>query len=404
MHQCLRTRTRSCHTWHKNSRHVKTYEVSLKDKDFVEGPWSQNNLDNGADLLIPVPPPFCGVLIIGEETILYFWRLVIELYFSKCSLCNSMVDFVGHLENKNADWLNIVMADAENDKWLPEVIQFIDNDADGRRSNNAIVVIRSKSDLKYQIKGKRKMSTAIVVNAMKKEKEKNGNKTINSLSLNDLLLHVTEGNHKATKYDAKQTRTNMYEPSGSFSPEVKCNETNRLLPIEMVEHLTAGLGSQGQIVHVEKIDARITNLVEIPSYLSERTKSALKCSGVSNLYSHQVESIEASLAGKKRCIGTRSTKSIVINGRRYVVVDEAHSYKGAFRCHAALIIRRLRRLCAHVYRSDPSFIFCTATSANPREHAMVNKITKSNTDTGKFARRFSLDAQVQSWKFHILAK
>ncbi|KAG2276307.1 hypothetical protein Bca52824_058862 [Brassica carinata] len=55
----------------KDARHVKTYEVSLKDKDFVEGPWSQNNLDNGADLLIPVPPPLCGVLIIGEETIVY---------------------------------------------------------------------------------------------------------------------------------------------------------------------------------------------------------------------------------------------------------------------------------------------------------------------------------------------
>ncbi|KAJ6301878.1 hypothetical protein OIU77_016063 [Salix suchowensis] len=55
----------------KDARHVKTYEVALKDKDFIEGPWSQNNLDNGADLLIPVPPPFCGVLIIGEETIVY---------------------------------------------------------------------------------------------------------------------------------------------------------------------------------------------------------------------------------------------------------------------------------------------------------------------------------------------
>ncbi|KAJ8449900.1 hypothetical protein Cgig2_029262 [Carnegiea gigantea] len=55
----------------KDARHVKTYEVSLKDKDFVEGPWSQNNLDNGADLLIPVPPPLCGVIIVGEETIVY---------------------------------------------------------------------------------------------------------------------------------------------------------------------------------------------------------------------------------------------------------------------------------------------------------------------------------------------
>ncbi|KAI3780722.1 hypothetical protein L2E82_10710 [Cichorium intybus] len=237
-------------------------------------------------------------------------------------------------------------------------------------------------------------------------KEKNGNKTINLLSLNDLLLHVTEGNHKATKNDAKRTRRNMSEPSGSFSPEIQCNETNPLLPIEMVEHLRAGLGSQGQILRVQKIDARIANLVEIPSYLYERTESALKCSGVLNLYSHQTESIEASLAGKNVFISTmtssgkslcynlpvleslsqdlsacalylfptkalaRSTKSIVINGRRYVVVDEAHSYKGAFGCHDVLIIWRLRRLYAHVYGSDPSFIFCIATSANPREHTM----------------------------------
>ncbi|VVB12240.1 unnamed protein product [Arabis nemorensis] len=54
----------------KDARHVKTYEVSLKE-DFVKGPWSQNNLDYGADLLIPVPQPLCGVLIIGEETIVY---------------------------------------------------------------------------------------------------------------------------------------------------------------------------------------------------------------------------------------------------------------------------------------------------------------------------------------------
>lgn len=32
---------------------------------------------------------------------------------------------------------------------------------------------------------------------------------------------------------------------------------------------------------------------------------------------------------------------------RFVVIDEAHAYKGAFGCHTALIIRRLRRLCSH---------------------------------------------------------
>jgi DNA damage-binding protein 1 len=54
-----------------DARHVKTYEIALKDKDFVEGPWSQNNLDNGAGLLIPVLAPLGGVIIICEETIVY---------------------------------------------------------------------------------------------------------------------------------------------------------------------------------------------------------------------------------------------------------------------------------------------------------------------------------------------
>ncbi|KAL4312232.1 hypothetical protein GQ457_01G007480 [Hibiscus cannabinus] len=56
----------------KDARHIKTYEVALKDKEFDEGPWIRDNLDdNGAFLLIPVPRPLCGLLIIGEETIAY---------------------------------------------------------------------------------------------------------------------------------------------------------------------------------------------------------------------------------------------------------------------------------------------------------------------------------------------
>jgi DEAD/DEAH box helicase domain-containing protein len=51
---------------------------------------------------------------------------------------------------------------------------------------------------------------------------------------------------------------------------------------------------------------------------------------------------------------------------RYVVVDEAHSYRGIFGAHAAMIFRRLRRL-ARAYGSDPQFIFLSATIANPAE-------------------------------------
>lgn len=37
--------------------------------------------------------------------------------------------------------------------------------------------------------------------------------------------------------------------------------------------------------------------------------------------------------------------SILTN--RFVVIDETHTYKGAFGCHTALILRRLKRLCSH---------------------------------------------------------
>ena len=53
---------------------------------------------------------------------------------------------------------------------------------------------------------------------------------------------------------------------------------------------------------------------------------------------------------------------------RYVVLDESHVYRGVFGSHVADIIRRLRRICA-LYGADPQFIFCSATIANPGEHA-----------------------------------
>ncbi|MBD3320108.1 MAG: DEAD/DEAH box helicase, partial [Chitinivibrionales bacterium] len=53
---------------------------------------------------------------------------------------------------------------------------------------------------------------------------------------------------------------------------------------------------------------------------------------------------------------------------RFVVIDEIHAYRGIFGSHLANVIRRLRRICAH-YGSSPQFICCSATIANPKEHA-----------------------------------
>ena len=53
---------------------------------------------------------------------------------------------------------------------------------------------------------------------------------------------------------------------------------------------------------------------------------------------------------------------------RFVVVDEAHVYRGVFGSHVANVLRRLRRLCKR-FGADPQFIMCSATLANPGEHA-----------------------------------
>jgi DEAD/DEAH box helicase domain-containing protein len=58
----------------------------------------------------------------------------------------------------------------------------------------------------------------------------------------------------------------------------------------------------------------------------------------------------------------------VLHNLRYVVVDEAHVYRGVFGSHVGNVLRRLRRL-ARVYGADPQFLLATATIANPGELA-----------------------------------
>ena len=53
---------------------------------------------------------------------------------------------------------------------------------------------------------------------------------------------------------------------------------------------------------------------------------------------------------------------------RYVVIDELHIYRGVFGSHMANLIRRLKRVC-EFHGSSPQFICCSATIANPKEHA-----------------------------------
>jgi DEAD/DEAH box helicase domain-containing protein len=58
----------------------------------------------------------------------------------------------------------------------------------------------------------------------------------------------------------------------------------------------------------------------------------------------------------------------VLQNLRYVVVDEAHVYRGVFGSHVGNVLRRLRRAAA-IYGADPQFLLASATIANPGELA-----------------------------------
>jgi len=53
---------------------------------------------------------------------------------------------------------------------------------------------------------------------------------------------------------------------------------------------------------------------------------------------------------------------------KFVVIDEAHAYRGVMGSHVANVIRRLRRVAAF-YGAKPQFILCSATIGNPEELA-----------------------------------
>jgi len=231
-------------------------------------------------------------------------------------------------------------------------------------------------------------------------------------------------------------------------------ETARFL-----EHLKSLSTYENQISHVEHIPARQPRYGQLTRPLPQRLKSSLEASGVSELYTHQAEAVNAvrdgynivattsTASGKTLCynlpvleaihtdpearalylfptkalaqdqirslrdltrhayedlrFGTydgdtprsararlRKSASIALtnpdmlhlgilpNHRlwsqflarlRFVVIDEAHVYRGVFGSHVACILRRLRRLCER-HDSRPLFICCSATIANPAQH------------------------------------
>ncbi|XP_057517360.1 uncharacterized protein LOC130798412 isoform X2 [Amaranthus tricolor] len=351
------------------------------------------------------------------------------------------------------------------------VVQIINQEAESNLSLDVIAIIdfsREKMDrAKTCSKARKQVSVSKIISSIRRR-----HKLFRTTLEEGLRLYVPDGNSKNVAsleefimslkkiHPSSCVNRNAAEKYKS-SFEARCYESHPLSPRSMLEHLKKGIGSRGQIIHVEEINAGAAAFTEIPDELSENTKSALKTLGITKLYSHQAESIRASLCGKNVVVATMTssgkslcynvpvlealsqnqlscalylfpTKALaqdqlrsllcmtehfehfnvgvydgdtsegervwlrdnarllitnpdmlhmsilpfhrqfqrILSNLKFVVFDEAHAYKGAFGCHTSLILRRLRRLCSHVYGSDPAFVFSTATSANPREHAM----------------------------------
>ena len=78
---------------------------------------------------------------------------------------------------------------------------------------------------------------------------------------------------------------------------------------------------------------------------------------------------------------------------RFVVIDEAHAYRGVFGSHVGCVLRRLWRVCAR-YGSAPQIVACSATIANPGEHlqrlAGVEAVVVDDDGAPSGARNFVL--------------
>ncbi|MGA2928239.1 MAG: DEAD/DEAH box helicase [Solirubrobacteraceae bacterium] len=220
--------------------------------------------------------------------------------------------------------------------------------------------------------------------------------------------------------------------------------------------LEAGRADE-RLVHEHFDGARRARLVSAPAQLSASVSSALERAGVTGLYEHQAQALEAAFAGPTIVTtGTASGKSLcfqlptlhvlstdraaralylyptkalaqdqaralaafglqrvirpaiydgdtprseraairrrsnlvltnpdmlhvgilpnhgawdeLLANLAFVVVDEAHVYRGVFGSHVAGVLRRLRRLAA-IHGSEPRFLLASATIANPVELA-----------------------------------
>lgn len=156
-----------------NGRHVKTHEISLRDKQFVKIPWRQDNVETDASIIIPVPTPLEGAIIIGQESIMYHDGkngIVVDPPVIKQSsiICYAKVDpgglryllgdMAGHLfmlfletetRGDGTEYVKDLKVELLGEIAIPECITYLDNGVlfiGSRLGDSQLVKLNTKAD------------------------------------------------------------------------------------------------------------------------------------------------------------------------------------------------------------------------------------------------------------------
>ena len=96
----------------REARHLKSYELSLKDKDLLEAPTQLANLDGGAQLLSALPLPLCGCLVVGRASLAYVHgstsKSLVMRQMAPTALCRVDADGARSLLGDSAGGLHLV--------------------------------------------------------------------------------------------------------------------------------------------------------------------------------------------------------------------------------------------------------------------------------------------------------
>ncbi|XP_043235477.1 DNA damage-binding protein 1-like isoform X1 [Amphibalanus amphitrite] len=153
-----------------HGRHVKTHEISLKEKEFIRSPWKQENVEPEAAMIVPVPAPLYGALIVGQESITYhngssYITVAPPILKQSTMTCYGRVDPNGcrYLMGDMAGRLFMVLLDGEEKEGaerdiqvellgecsIPECINYLDNGVvfvGSRLGDSQLVQLRVQPD------------------------------------------------------------------------------------------------------------------------------------------------------------------------------------------------------------------------------------------------------------------